>query len=118
MARAHWTDDDVCDLVLDEDWHAIQAAGRDLGLADDDPADGHQAEAGRDQAEGDDQADQADDPLAVRCGKCGAPAGKPCRTYRGHRKPTCKTRGQRLPPDPDDLAPPCGSLFSADDIPD
>jgi hypothetical protein len=96
MARAHWTDDDACDLVLDEDWHAIQA------------------EAGRDQADD----DQADDPLAVRCHKCGAPAGKPCRTYRGGRKPTCKTRGQPLPPDPDELGPPCGSLFSADDIPD
>jgi hypothetical protein len=116
MARAHWTDDDACDLVLDEDWHAIQQAGRDLGLDDDDQADqadnDDQAEAGRHQA------DQADDPLAVRCGKCHAEAGRPCRTYRGGRKPTCKTRGQRPPPDPDELAPPCGSLFSADDIPD
>jgi hypothetical protein len=87
MARAHWTDDEACDLVLDEDWHAIQA---------------------------DAAHDQADDPLAVRCHKCGAPARTPCRNYLGHRKPTCKARGTPLPPEP---APTSGSWFDAD-IPD
>jgi hypothetical protein len=73
MARAHWTDDD-CQLVLDEDWDAIQA-------------DHARAQAGKGRQ-------------AVPCRNCHAPAGQPCRNHRGQREATCPERGTPAPPPP------------------
>jgi hypothetical protein len=38
----------------------------------------------------------ADDPLAMPCIRCRAPAGEKCRDYRGKGKATCAARGQQM----------------------
>lgn len=36
-------------------------------------------------------------PIDVPCPKCRAQAGKPCKNYKGQRKPFCKARGKPEP---------------------